>query len=788
MNKIGRNAKNANRVTNCRDRLLLNAALIIVCFSCLHQNLAYAQGRQESGRSIGAISTQGNLVVMELDEGVLGKANLFDLVGRTLRFIPDGQGYRIENVALQWDGEFGNALTGSQVTLHNFKFPYSGKSWDAFSVGTTGSISFDAVDGRTGGVSIGRFDQLAQAAPTLVNTVPAICVFLKPRMSGPRYIKESSDRVVITWNLTEPSGGIQDFTWVKTINRFQAVLRRDGVIEMSYEQAAAKDAIVGLYPVVATGAERVLATLSGEKNPAVAPHLNVQNIKVAVVDNLFLKVILETRGPVLPEGDPALAGIAYRVFFDTHKFDTHKPLAMRQPGTEANPQVDAVWTIRGVGAQGRGGRGGGASRYFATGPSVSPEVKINGNTISMQGILPAALKGMDRLAIYAEVIAPGSPAVTVDRVPPGAVTLSGIRSPEVDLSSLTRKDGPFAIVYESFHYLALPNPRDFTCTVIKGLGDKFDFLAYYSDFRIDNQEAGTPSNGPLGGNVTGIGATQRGLESYCSNGRFQWQFIQPVYVGSNQMQERPPDGVTGNNHDVAFYARQLGERSPDGKMLPYNLAMSQIGHEMGHRWSAFVSAKVNGETIVLGPTHWARGLHAPAAFPYQRPVEASAMGGGVWQDNFDGTYTQLDDDYYVPATGWSYLDLYLMGFITAAEVPDFFMLRNLVATGSDANGHPIFKADRVKITIQDVIAVEGPRLPGADRSQKNFNTGIVVVVEHGAKPSRELIERANGIRERWIDYWATMTGHRSFMTANPQHEEAATKTSTVEEHRGKPEP
>src|SRR5216684_251606 len=109
MNKIGRNAKNANRVTNCRGRLLLNAALIIVCFSCLHQNLAYAQGRQESGRSIGAISTQGNLVVMELDEGVLGKANLFDLVGRTLRFIPDGQGYRIENVALQWDGEFGNA-------------------------------------------------------------------------------------------------------------------------------------------------------------------------------------------------------------------------------------------------------------------------------------------------------------------------------------------------------------------------------------------------------------------------------------------------------------------------------------------------------------------------------------------------------------------------------------------------------------------------------------------------------------------------------------------------------
>ena len=37
---------------------------------------------------------------------------------------------------------------------------------------------------------------------------------------------------------------------MKTINRFQAVLGRDGSIEMSYDQVAAKDAIVGIYPLV----------------------------------------------------------------------------------------------------------------------------------------------------------------------------------------------------------------------------------------------------------------------------------------------------------------------------------------------------------------------------------------------------------------------------------------------------------------------------------------------------------------------------------------------------------
>ena len=360
----------------------------------------------------------------------------------------------------------------------------------------------------------------------------------------------------------------------------------------------------------------------------------------------------------------------------------------------------------------------------------------------MQGIVSTGLKARDQFTISAEARAGGTTTATSDQVSARAVALSDVQSPRVDLSSIKRQDGPFALIYEPFHYVTLPNARDMTCTVIKALGDKFDFLAYYSDFRIDNQEAGTPSTGPRGGGpqggeVTGIASPQRGVASYCSEGRFQWQFVQPVYVGSNQMQRQPPDGATDPSiRNVVAYGRQLGRRSADGKMLPYNYGIAQIAHELGHRWSAFVSARVNGEVIPLGPTHWARGLHAPAAFPYQRPSEASAMGGGVWQDNFDGTFTQLDDDYYVPATGWSYLELYLMGLSTASEVPDFFILRNLVAAGHDAHGRPIFKAERTKITIADVIAVEGQRQPDVEHAQKQFNTGIVVIVEHGKTPSR----------------------------------------------------
>jgi hypothetical protein len=597
---------------------------------------AFGQPVQEPGRSIGTISTDGDLIVMTLAEGAIGQANLFDLAGRTLRFTPDAGGYRGESRPLQWDAEFGAEMSGASAALRGFAFPFSGQRWTQMSVGLTGSIAFgpphdppagggsgdEPGGGREGGVSIGRFDQLRNAAPALVNTVPAICVFMKPRMRGTRYLKELPDRVVITWSLTEPVGGIQDFTWVPTVNRFQAVLHRDGTIDLSYEQLAAKDAIVGLYPMVPGGKAKPIAALS----------------------------------------DP--------------------------------------------------------------------------------GDLPA----------HAE--------------PKG-------QGPHVDLSSLEKRDGPFAVVYEAFHYLPLPNPRDLTCTVIAALGDRFDFLAYYSDFRIDNQEAGTPSTGPRGGPdggaVTGIGALPRSAASYCSAGRFQWQFVQPVYVGSNQMQMYPPDGTKDTSlRNIATYAAQLARRSPGATMRPYNYAMSQIAHEMGHRWSAFVSARLEGEVVPLGPTHWARGLHAPASFPYQRPYEASAMGGGVWQDNMDGTFTQLDDDYYVPASGWSHLELYLMGLAAPSEVPDFFILRNLQPAGRDPRGRPVFRAERTKIGIEDVIAAEGPRVPDVDRSQKQFNTGIVAIVEHGRTPSRELVERANGIRAQWIEYFAITTGHRASMTATPR--------------------
>ena len=758
---------------------LLGGLMLVSAMVTAHS--AVAQDRNTPGKSIGTVTTQGNLIILTLNEDALGKPHLFDLAHRTIRFTPDGSRYRVETLPEAWDNDFGTELKDPHATLTKISFPFSGQKWNELSVGVTGSITFGeqaaptgrgrggAPPNRQGGLSVERYALLQRVGSTFINGTPAISVFFKPRMQGARYLKEFDDRAVVTWTLTEPYAGIQDWTWKPTVNRFQVVLHTDGVIDLTYDEVSARDGIVGIFPKVQGGEEKPLATLTSEAQ-APSPQLQIKSIKLSALDGIYLQAQIEAGAPIPTADDASVTAPVYRLCLSTTK--PTEPCANNTPGA-------TVWTVQRMRAfRQRPDTAGRGARYIGFGNGLDSDVTVEGSTVTLKGMLPVGVRAGSQIYVSASAESGGGPQaigsdMQVSHMPAHAVRLEGLASPEMNLATLKKQDGPFPVIFESFYYPESPRPNDLTCSVIKSLGDKFDLLAYYSDFRIDNPEAGTPSTGPLGGGpnggqVTGINATQRNLAGYCTQGRFQWQYVQPVYMGANQMDEYPPDGVTDNNrHDALGYAQQLERRTFNGKIPPYDYAMSQIGHEMGHRWSAFVSAKINGELIPLGPTHWATGLQAPAPFPYQRPTEASAMGGGVWQDNFDGTFTQLDDDYYVPATGYSYLDLYLMGLLAPTEVPDFFLLRNLQPQGHDDNGHPIYKADRTKITINDVIAAEGPREPDVDHAQKHFNTGMVIVLQHGHKPPPELIKNVEGIRERWIDYWATTTGHRSAMTAEP---------------------
>lgn len=721
--------------------------------------LAAAQGRPPRGHSIGRIAVHGHLILMTLNPGVLGRENLFDLQGRTLVFTPAPGGYRVTNEPLRWDAAWGHKLSGPALRLRDFAFPFSGQAWHALSVGDSGSIRMGPPGPPRhfgsftlpprGGVAIPRFAQLAQAAGTLVNTAPALCVFFKPRMHGQRYVRQDARQVLITWDDTLPYGGIQDWHWFPTVNQFQAALNENGTISFSYRRLAARDGIVGVYPRVAAATSRPLAVLRPPPGHAQAPGV-LHAVTLAAAGGVLLQVTFHAAQPLPPPGGKG-PGLAFQVRFAA-------------PGGSAR----AAWTVAAFPS-----RQGGGLQYAAFGPGVARPVKIQGRAATIAGVLPPALQSAAHLLVSAALLRSRRHAPPA--IPPQLVPLQGLRDPAVHFGALPPGAGPYPVIYEAFHYYRLPNFHNLACTVIQALGDKFDFLAYYSDFRVDNQEAGTPSNGPrgsgAGGPVSGLGPLFELPDSaaYCSAGRFQWGFIQPVSASAIQMQAYPPPNAPLlGPEDITYYRQQLGEIAPRGRMPPYMYAMSQIGHEMDHRWAAFATAKVNGKIIQLGPVHWAMGLQARAPFPYVRPTEASIMGGGVWQDNHNGTYTQLDDNYYVPATGYSYLDLYLMGLISPAEVPDFFLLRHLQYAGRDARGHRIFKAARLDLTIAEVIAADGPRRPDVAHSQRRFNTGMVMIVLPGRRPSARLLRAVRGIRRQWLQYFSIVTGRRAAMTANPR--------------------
>ena len=181
---------------------------------------AVAQERNTPGKSIGTVTTQGNLIVLTLNENALGKPHLFDLSHRTLRFTPDGSGYRVETLPEAWDKDFGDELKSPHAALSKMTFPFSGQKWNEMSVGVTGSITFGApaapagggrgrggagaIFNRGGGLAVERYALLQRVGSTFINGTPAISVFFKPRMMGTRYLKELDDRAVVTWTLTEP--------------------------------------------------------------------------------------------------------------------------------------------------------------------------------------------------------------------------------------------------------------------------------------------------------------------------------------------------------------------------------------------------------------------------------------------------------------------------------------------------------------------------------------------------------------------------------------------------------
>lgn len=150
--------------------------------------------------------------------------------------------------------------------------------------------------------------------------------------------------------------------------------------------------------------------------------------------------------------------------------------------------------------------------------------------------------------------------------------------------------------------------------------------------------------------------------------------------------------------------------------------LNTLGHELMHRFGAFVRFKNPDGTLNTGllgkdGSHWS----------YLLDTQGSLMLGNAWKDNGDGTFTSSTNrEIYSP------LDLYLMGMIPKEQVPPMLLIDNpaIDKTKLPELGATITGTAQT-VTIDDIIAAEGVRIPDSTQSQKQFTIGYVLLTRAG---------------------------------------------------------
>ncbi|MEM7247365.1 MAG: PKD domain-containing protein [Acidobacteriota bacterium] len=193
-----------------------------------------------------------------------------------------------------------------------------------------------------------------------------------------------------------------------------------------------------------------------------------------------------------------------------------------------------------------------------------------------------------------------------------------------------------------------------------------------------------------------------------------------------------------------------------------------LSHELAHRWLFDAHLAQPGlPSRVLNPqsSHPHAGVHLPAAASWVTTADSSCMGGSVWTDNGDGTFTSSPT---ASQYGFSWLDLYLMGLAAPAEVPDGFHLQAMTPPQRLA-GWPdpdtTVSATRVDFGVDDLIAAEGPRAPSDADSPTDFFVPMVLVVRSGEDPTADAATVA-GLCDDWERDFATMTADRGSVTCS----------------------
>jgi hypothetical protein len=658
------------------------------------------------------------------------QSHLFDLGGKTLRFTPAADGsYSVQMLAssdavacdtlLRETDALGFWVIRSWGVSLPFPFPFAGKAWNKIYVNNTGSISFDKPETESypqrdpwpnAGIRSVAAAIDARSAAGLEQMIAVLwSVYHPDPRSSAVCISAGNDSLAVTWSVRR-----FPWTWAPLDeNVFQVRLFRSGMIEMAYPRVAEREGIVGLF----TGRGVSGARLDHVEFTGRAPHPSVDIAAADIYDaGSVLKFTYTMKNDVpatVPSGD-----LMYRFLVNVF-------------GSDDELSVHVTDRPRGL-----------ISLLGA--PPWTVAFQLEGRTATMY-VSKVAFGDRKRFTYMGDVVWWGFPE-RFAQIAWGnsrrVVDLTGTQASEVDFSGPV--DPRAGNIFEVFHYPQVSKmPFELLQPIYRQFPPRDDFAIVLTDFRIDDLfgESATPWGRNIP--IKGIG------EAFENPGSTAW-------IGSTQLQ--------GTMETLWVGSETFAESGTfaDRRFRNFAHGVALIAHELTHRWGPALRFRnpLTGQEQPLTDAHWLESLHTPAYVPLGdrylegEPLGHSIMAGSLWLENPDGSFSKGETFGEVPG-GLSALDLYVMGLLPPEQVPDTFILQDLRPVGPNR-----YRATKVPIRIQEIIAAMGPRVPSSAQAQKEFRLTLYLVHEPGRGPDPAMLARANGVALAVADFFDRATGGR----------------------------
>jgi hypothetical protein len=195
---------------------------------------------------------------------------------------------------------------------------------------------------------------------------------------------------------------------------------------------------------------------------------------------------------------------------------------------------------------------------------------------------------------------------------------------------------------------------------------------------------------------------------------------------------------------------------PRKKFLGENSTVSVMGQEVGHRWLAFLAFRdhtMRTSRALLGRdgAHWSFFFDS----------DASVLEGNDIEDLGSGHFRTVS-----AVRRYSMLDQYAMGLVDQTQVPPFFYVEsptNIVPSRTAVSAPEVgvtFDGIRRDVTIDDVIAVVGRRVPSAAESPRVYRQAFVYVVSAGRTVDAATVAKLDRIRVAWDQFFSAATDSR----------------------------